>query len=148
MNLRHCDQTLCAKEFCCTLFNLIKRTLKSFISDFYYPNEKTVILYVAFLSLCVRVCLIYFSSPVLFIVAGVLGREVKDIPLEQLNINFEQFCAIVAEFKCCESETHRLWELVLAKTTRLLQTIVSPLTKVIGILCVTCPHRDLTPFIC
>lgn len=33
---------------------------------------------------------------------GVLGREVKDIPLEQLNVNFEQFCAIVAEFKCCE----------------------------------------------
>ncbi|XP_021931040.1 uncharacterized protein LOC110835283 isoform X3 [Zootermopsis nevadensis] len=33
---------------------------------------------------------------------GVLGREVKDIPLEQLNVNFEQFCSIVAEFKCCE----------------------------------------------
>lgn len=33
---------------------------------------------------------------------GVLGREVKDIPLEQLNVNFEQFCAIVAEFKCYE----------------------------------------------
>ncbi|XP_033609101.1 uncharacterized protein LOC111868871 isoform X4 [Cryptotermes secundus] len=62
---------------------------------------------------------------------GVLGREVKDIPLEQLNVNFEQFCAIVAEFKCCESETHRLWELVLAKTTRLLETVVSPLTKVL-----------------
>lgn len=66
-------------------------------------------------------------------VAGVLGREVKDIPLEQLHVNFEQFCAIVAEFKCCESETHRLWDLVLAKTTRLLETIISPLTKILGI---------------
>ncbi|GFG38849.1 hypothetical protein Cfor_02156, partial [Coptotermes formosanus] len=62
---------------------------------------------------------------------GVLGREVKDIPLEQMNVNFEQFCAIVAEFKCYESEAHKLWELVLAKTTRLLQTIVSPLTKIL-----------------
>lgn len=77
------------------------------------------------------------------VVSGVLGREVKDIPLEQLNVNFEQFCAIVAEFKCCESETHRLWELVLAKTTRLLETVVSPLTKVLGISYVSCPHRDL-----
>jgi hypothetical protein len=87
-------------------------------------------------------------SDLLVIVAGVLGREVKDIPLEQLNVNFEQFCAIVAEFTCCESETHRLWELVLAKTTRLLQTIVSPLTKVLGIFDATCPHRDLTAFMC
>lgn len=82
------------------------------------------------------------------IVSGVLGREVKDIPLEQLNVNFEQFCAIVAEFKCCESETHRLWELVLAKTTRLLETVVSPLTKVLGISYVSSPHRDLQHFFC
>jgi hypothetical protein len=66
---------------------------------------------------------------------------VKDIPLEQLNVNFEQFCSIVAEFKCCESEARKLWELVLAKTTRFLQTIVSPLTKVLGI-CDVCPVRD------
>jgi hypothetical protein len=78
------------------------------------------------------------------VIAGVLGREVKDIPLEQLNVNFEQFCAIVAEFKCYESEAHKLWELVLAKTTRLLQTIVSPLTKILGICNVSCPWPKLT----
>ncbi|XP_066993493.1 uncharacterized protein raw isoform X2 [Anabrus simplex] len=33
---------------------------------------------------------------------GIPGRDVKDMPLEQLHVNFEQFCAIVAEFKCCE----------------------------------------------
>jgi len=80
------------------------------------------------------------------LIAGVLGREVKDIPLEQLNVNFEQFCAIVAEFKCYESEAHKLWELVLAKTTRLLQTIVSPLTKILGICTVSWPHPKLKPF--
>jgi hypothetical protein len=78
------------------------------------------------------------------VIAGVLGREVKDIPLEQLNVNFEQFCAIVAEFKCYESEARKLWELVLAKTTRLLQTIVSPLTKIRGICTVRWPHPKLT----
>ncbi|KAJ4441455.1 hypothetical protein ANN_11310, partial [Periplaneta americana] len=65
--------------------------------------------------------------------ASVLSRDVKEIPLEQLNVNFEQFCAIVAEFSCCESEAYKLWQSVLAKTTRLLQTIVSPLTKILGI---------------
>ncbi|KAK7867197.1 hypothetical protein R5R35_008388 [Gryllus longicercus] len=33
---------------------------------------------------------------------GMPGNEVKDLPLEQLHVNFEQFCAIVAEFKSCE----------------------------------------------
>ncbi|GLG99492.1 Uncharacterized protein GBIM_05949 [Gryllus bimaculatus] len=62
---------------------------------------------------------------------GMPGNEVKDLPLEQLHVNFEQFCAIVAEFKSCESEARKLWQLVLAKTTRLVQAIVSPLTKVL-----------------
>ncbi|KAJ9600897.1 hypothetical protein L9F63_000940, partial [Diploptera punctata] len=80
------------------------------------------------------------------IVAGqssVLGRDVKDIPLEQLHVNFEQFCAIVAEFKCCESETHRIWDLVLAKTTRLLETIVSPLSRVLEWALTSRPLRSL-----
>ena len=83
------------------------------------------------------------SNVCVLVIAGVLGREVKDIPLEQLNVNFEQFCAIVAEFKCYESEAYKLWELVLAKTTRLLQTIVSPLTKILGICNVHCPCPNL-----
>ncbi|XP_063245171.1 uncharacterized protein LOC134546333 isoform X3 [Bacillus rossius redtenbacheri] len=33
---------------------------------------------------------------------GVLGKDVQSIPLEQLRVNFDEFCAIVAEFKCCE----------------------------------------------
>lgn len=33
---------------------------------------------------------------------GLIGDDVKDVPLEQIKVNFEQFCAIVAEFKFCE----------------------------------------------
>ncbi|XP_069697766.1 uncharacterized protein raw isoform X4 [Periplaneta americana] len=74
---------------------------------------------------------------------GVLSRDVKEIPLEQLNVNFEQFCAIVAEFSCCESEAYKLWQSVLAKTTRLLQTIVSPLTKILDWALSSRPLRSL-----
>nr|CAD7595568.1 unnamed protein product [Timema genevievae] len=65
---------------------------------------------------------------------GVLGRDVRDIPLEQLRVNFDEFCAIVAEFKCCESEARKLWDSVLAKTTRLFQALVTPLNRALGVL--------------
>nr|CAD7259413.1 unnamed protein product [Timema shepardi] len=74
---------------------------------------------------------------------GVLGRDVRDIPLEQLRVNFDEFCAIVAEFKCCESEARKLWDSVLAKTTRLFQALVTPLNRALEWALTSRPLRSL-----
>nr|CAD7203151.1 unnamed protein product [Timema douglasi] len=74
---------------------------------------------------------------------GVLGRDVRDIPLEQLRVNFDEFCAIVAEFKCCESEARKLWDSVLAKTTRLFQALVTPLNRALEWALSSRPLRSL-----
>nr|CAD7428197.1 unnamed protein product [Timema monikensis] len=73
----------------------------------------------------------------------VLGRDVRDIPLEQLRVNFDEFCAIVAEFKCCESEARKLWDSVLAKTTRLFQALVTPLNRALEWALSSRPLRSL-----
>ncbi|KAF4524587.1 hypothetical protein B566_EDAN008542 [Ephemera danica] len=38
---------------------------------------------------------------------GLLGKDINDVPLEQQSVTFEQFCAIVAEFRMRESEIER-----------------------------------------
>ncbi|XP_046986814.1 uncharacterized protein LOC124556841 isoform X1 [Schistocerca americana] len=74
---------------------------------------------------------------------GLIGDDVKDVPLEQIKVNFEQFCAIVAEFKFCESEAQKLWDLVLAKTTRLLQAFVTSVVKLLEWAISSRPLRSL-----
>nr|CAD7459381.1 unnamed protein product [Timema tahoe] len=63
--------------------------------------------------------------------------------LEQLRVNFDEFCAIVAEFKCCESEARKLWDSVLAKTTRLFQALVTPLNRALEWALSSRPLRSL-----
>lgn len=68
-------------------------------------------------------------------VSGLLGKEVNnDIPYDRITVNFDQFCSIVAEFKMRESESRKLWEIILAKAYNLFQVLFSPLIKILGIL--------------
>jgi len=58
-----------------------------------------------------------------------VNAPLTDLPLEQINIKFDEFCALVSEYKSKVRDPSRNRDSILSKTLHFFSTVVSPVTR-------------------
>lgn len=59
-----------------------------------------------------------------------VNAPVSDLPLDQIFINFDEFCSLVSEYKQKAGDQPKSWDNLVTKTMHFFNAVVSPLTRV------------------